>query len=98
MPPLHLDLAPCDANATTKGSLCVRLFHLKVATVENQQIIQKKIEQRITNYRKRYFRPTKVTIRRWQEDVIRELDQNNQLSLPLVFMNEDRNGNHEQVD
>lgn len=47
--------------------------------------IQKKIERRIENYGKRYFTPSKATIRRWQNEAKRELDNKNQLPLPLIF-------------
>ncbi len=58
--------------------------------VENQQIVQRKLEQRIANYRKRYSSPSKTTIRRWQVEAMRELDQNNQLPLPFDFGNQER--------
>ncbi len=66
--------------------------------VENQQIVQRKLEQRLANYRKRYSSPAKATIRRWQVEVMQELDQNNQLPLPFDFGNHDRKANQEQVN
>ena len=52
---------------------------------DHQVLLQKKIEKRIENYRKRYTNPTKATIRRWQNEAKQELNDKNQLTLPLIF-------------
>lgn len=52
---------------------------------EQQAAIQKRIERRIESYQKRYFTPSKATWRRWKNEAKRELDNKNQLPLPLLF-------------
>lgn len=52
---------------------------------ELETAVQKKVEKRMEAYNKRYFTPSKATIRRWQAQAKQDLDKKNQLALPLVF-------------
>ena len=52
---------------------------------ELETAVQKKVEKRIEAYSKRYFTPSKATIRRCQAQAKQELERKNQLALPLVF-------------
>ncbi|MAU01482.1 MAG: hypothetical protein CL608_30445 [Anaerolineaceae bacterium] len=79
---------PCEFSAANKGSLWVRLIKVEAKMSAIQEVaVQKKVEQKIEEYNKRFFTPSKATIRRWQAQAKQALDRKNQLALPLVFHN-----------
>ncbi|MCA9958314.1 MAG: hypothetical protein KC443_04740 [Anaerolineales bacterium] len=47
--------------------------------------VQRALERQIDTYRQRYHAPNPATIRKWRRQAVRECEQKNQLSLPLVF-------------
>ena len=56
--------------------------------MNQQQLVTAHIEKRIEDYTRRFFSPSPATVRKWTRQIKRDLDNKNQLPLPLNFTEE----------
>jgi hypothetical protein len=58
---------------------------IKEAAMTTQEALDRAVERKIDEYRRKFFAPTPATIARWRRREANRLDAKNQLPLPLRF-------------
>ena len=61
---------------------------IKESAMSNQEAVDRAVERKIDEYRRKFFTPTPATIARWRRREANRLDAKNQLPLPLRFSEE----------